>query len=94
MMKVLKRAGILEEFDAGKIKAVIQRASNESEEFLTESDLSFIVGQVEKGIFEKHQDQVWHKDICFLVLDVLHMAGFSKTAGKYEQYNMSVMREE
>jgi transcriptional regulator NrdR family protein len=94
MMKVLKRVGILEDFDAGKIKAVIQRASDEANEPLTESDLNFIVGQVEKGVFEKHQDQVWHKDICFLVSDVLNLAGFSKTAGKYEQYNMSVMREE
>jgi transcriptional regulator NrdR family protein len=92
-MKLVKRSGNLEDFDIGKVKMSVGRVSDELREPLTDSDLSFIAAQVEKGIFEKHQSQVSHRDVHFLVVDILNLVGFSKIAARYDESSLSRVRE-
>ena len=84
-MKVIKRDGRLQEFDLSKIKTSIDRASEDAEQPLNESDIENLAKSIEKSL-KNYQKGSIHSDIIqTFVLRELEGQGFKIVAKYYNQ---------
>lgn len=82
-MLVIKRRGNKQDFQIDKIKVSIMRASDDIDEPLNESDISFIVSKVKDSINDKYSNEIKSSDIHNIVVEILNSTGFSKIAKAY-----------
>lgn len=84
-MIVIKRKGELQDFEISKIKTSVMRASDDIDEPLNESDISFVADKTEKFILENFKDQIKSSDIHKIVVDILNDTGFTHIAKVYNE---------
>ena len=82
-MKVIKRDGRLQEFDLGKIKTSISRASDDANQPFNKSDIHNLARHIEKYIENLNQDSIEADSIQKLVLSELEKQGFHMVAKFY-----------
>ncbi len=88
-MKIVKRDGRLEEFDAKKIKISIENAANDSDTVLNESDLKILVSDVEKTLSNIRKDSLVTSsyEVIGVIFDVLKRDGFNKVLTSYVEFD-------
>lgn len=88
-MKIVKRDGRLEEFDAKKIKISIENAANDSDTVLNESDLKILVSDVEKTLSNIRKDSLVTSsyEVVGVIFDVLKRDGFNKVLTSYVEFD-------
>lgn len=88
-MKIVKRDGRLEEFDAKKIKISIENAANDSDTVLNESDLKILVSDVEKTLsnIRKNSLVTSSYEVVGVIFDVLKRDGFNKVLKSYVEFD-------
>ena len=88
-MKIVKRDGRLEDFNAKKIKTSIENAANDSEAVLNESDLKIIVSDVEKILSNIRKDSLLSSsyEVFGVVFDVLKRDGFNNVLKSYVEFD-------
>ena len=84
-MKVIKRDGRLQEFDLSKIKTSIDRASDNAEQPLNESDIENLARSIEKSLKNYQKDSIHSDIIQNFVLRELENQGFKIVAKYYNQ---------
>lgn len=85
---VVKKSGRLEKYNEEKIGRSINNAADRSEMPLNSSDLSIILKEVSKKLFDDTGNNNIHKtsEIKDVVKDVLKSSGFSKIFDSYSSY--------
>ena len=85
---VVKKSGRLEKYNEEKIGRSINNAADRSEMPLNSSDLSMILKEVSKKLFDDTGNNNIHKtsEIKDVVKDVLKSSGFSKIFDSYSSY--------
>lgn len=84
-MKVIKRNGRLQEFDANKIKVSIMRTSDDLKQPLNSSDIDNITQSIEGIIRTYNQDSIKAQDIHRIVVEELRKYGFHRIAEAYDE---------
>lgn len=84
-MKVIKRDGKLQNFDLGKIKTSITRASDDAKEPFNVSDIENIAKEIKEEVKALQKDIVSSEAIQSLVLSALEKAGFNLVAKYYTE---------
>lgn len=84
-MKVIKQDGRLQSFDLSKIETSIYRASDDSNEPLTQSDIHNLARRIEKEIQNLQKDTVHSYLIQSLVLGEIEKSGFHLVGKYYNQ---------
>lgn len=85
---VVKKSGRLEKYNEEKIGRSINNAADRSEMPLNTSDLSMILKEVSKKLFDTNGNKNLHKtsEISDIVKEVLKSSGFSKVFDSYSSY--------
>lgn len=84
-MEIIKKDGRIEPFNLDKIKTTLERASDDSQEPFTISDVKLIANTIEKKIFELNLDKVESSQIREIVIEQLDKEGFNDIAVYYSQ---------
>ncbi|MBZ9688139.1 ATPase [Clostridium estertheticum] len=84
-MKVIKRDGRLQEFDLSRIRTSIDRASDDANQPLNESDIENLAKSIEKGLKNYQKDSIHSDIIQKFVLRELEKQGFKIVAEYYNQ---------
>lgn len=92
-MKVLKRDGRIQEFDIGKIRLTLQRASDEANEPFTGADINVVSKAIEDEIFSNGRNEIMVKEILDIVISKLRELGFSDVARFYWEYEHNFYKE-
>lgn len=85
---VVKKSGRLEKYNEEKIGRSINNAADRSEMPLNSSDLSMILKEVSRKLFDTNGNKNLHKtsEISDIVKEVLKSSGFSKVFDSYSSY--------
>lgn len=88
-MKIVKRDGRLEDFNAKKIEISIENAANDSDTVLNESDLKILVSDVEKTLSNIRKDSLVTSsyEVIGVIFDVLKRDGFNKVLTSYVEFD-------
>lgn len=85
-MKVIKRDGRLQNFELRKILLSIEKASDEINRPMTQSDIVNISKSIEMKIHKNYKDEVPVGSIQDIVVSQLREDGFGSAAQHYEDY--------
>ena len=89
-MKVLKRSGKIENFELKKIQKCLECISDSFEGFLTSSDISNLVFEINKKITENYTEQITYKEIRAIIIQTLNDMGFPKVSKVYDDFQKSL----
>lgn len=84
-MKVKKRNGRIQEFNLDKIKLSIQRASDDMNKPLNESDSNRIVNTINAELLAKNKATIEYREIHSKVVEILNEFGFKDLANFYNR---------
>lgn len=84
-MKVKKRNGRIQEFNLDKIKFSIQRASDDMNKPLNESDSNRIVNTINAELLAKNKATIEYREIHSKVVEILNEFGFKDLANFYNR---------
>jgi transcriptional regulator NrdR family protein len=85
-MKVIKRNGLVQEFDIEKIKLTLERVSDEVNEPFTKSDIDNLTRAIQKAVLARGKEYIHSFEIHTIVVDELKSAGFIHIAQAYDDY--------
>lgn len=83
--QVFKRSGKLEGFSSEKLYNSIARSSDDSTMKMNESDINFIISQLERSIKESGDHVLCSFAIRDSVTDILNVNGFGQVAKSYNK---------
>jgi len=84
-MKILKNNGLVEEFDATKVKTSIENSTNDIGLPLTEADLNMLLQEISKKLYKSNYNNhiPSSNELRRIIYYVLIDRGFPKTAQSY-----------
>ena len=82
-MNIIKKDGVIKEFNISKIKQSILNASNEINEPLTNSDLKIIESEIINILKLLNREKTSSYEIFAIVLNVLNKLSFNKIGKAY-----------
>ncbi|NSW90080.1 MAG: ATPase [Firmicutes bacterium] len=85
-MKVKKKDGRIQDFNADKIKLILEKVSDEAEKPLTGSDVNIITKLVEETVRKDYKDIITTEEIHKVVVNQLKKAGFLDIAKAYDEF--------
>ena len=85
-MKVIKRNGRVEEFDINKIKLTIQKASEETYQPFTGSDINNLSQAINSEVHKAGREQIKVSEILDILVSTLVELGFNDVAKFYKNY--------
>jgi transcriptional repressor NrdR len=82
-MNIIKKNGVIQEFDSSKMCQSISRASDDVSQPLNDSDLKHICSTVQKVIKGIRKDNTSAYEVFAIVIHVLNHEGFHDVARSY-----------
>lgn len=85
-MEVIKRDGRVQQFDMNKIMITIERASDEANTPMNDSDINIVTGAIKYMVKTENADRISVENIQNIVINSLNSNGFNSVAKYYSNY--------